>query len=190
MVNFPSTTSSGKIPKGPTHKNTKTPSKNPRYSFPLKKIKRTKKNYRLRKNNRTSIHRHSLPRPSKKILRKRRKTNNSLSIRDSNMEQKKLIKKLEEFKKSIEKKYKLQTMLLFGSRAKRPEGKYKFDDVDLILVGDFKGKNSSERSSALYLKWKIDLPVDFICYTSQEFEKLKNKISIVTEALAHGIFIN
>jgi len=39
------------------------------------------------------------------------------------------------------------------------------------------------------LVYKINYPVDFICYTEEEFNKLKNKISIVSVAIKEGIEI-
>ena len=103
------------------------------------------------------------------------------------MDRKELIKKLGEFKKKIEKKYDIDFIILFGSRVK---GKiHEASDVDLIIVGKFKGKNSLQRAPKLYLEWNLDLPVDFLCYTPNEFNKLKKQISIVKEAIKNGIEI-
>lgn len=103
------------------------------------------------------------------------------------MDRKKLVKNLKEFKKKIGKKYKVNEIILFGSRA---TNNYKKEsDVDLIVVGRFKGRNSLKRAPPLYLEWELDLPVDFLCYTPQEFEKLRKKVSIVKEALSQGIVI-
>src|SRR3989344_5891394 len=104
------------------------------------------------------------------------------------MDRKKLIEKLQQFKKNIGKKYNLQTVILFGSRA---SGKpHKDSDVDLVIVSkDFKGKKSYKRSPPLYLEWDLDLPVDFLCYTPEEFKKVKNRITIVREAVEEGIEI-
>jgi len=41
----------------------------------------------------------------------------------------------------------------------------------------------------MYDYWELDLPVDFLCYTPKEFDKLKNKITIVKEAVENGIEI-
>lgn len=103
------------------------------------------------------------------------------------MDRKKLIRKLEDFKKKLEKKIDIKEVILFGSRV---NGRLrKNSDVDLIIVGDFKGKGNLERAPQLYDFWEIDLPVDFICYTPEEYELLKKRISIVKEALTTGIFI-
>lgn len=41
----------------------------------------------------------------------------------------------------------------------------------------------------LWLKWNLDLPVDFIPFTPEEFNKLKKEVSIVSEALREGVEI-
>jgi len=103
------------------------------------------------------------------------------------MDRKSLVKKLKDFRKRLEEIMDIKEVILFGSRA---IGKQKKDsDVDLIIVGHFEGKGNLERAPKLYNLWEIDLPVDFICYTPEEYELLKKRISIVREALETGIFI-
>jgi len=103
------------------------------------------------------------------------------------MDKKELIEKLKEFKKKVEKKYNIKTIFLFGSRAR---GKYREDsDVDLIVVGGFKRKGNLKRAPELYLEWHINLPVDFLCYTPKEFDKLKKQVTIVKTAVEEGIEI-
>ena len=98
-----------------------------------------------------------------------------------------IISSLKSFKKSIGEKYKIKEMILFGSAAR---GRLKEDsDIDLILVSEsFNGKSAIKRASPLYLAWNLDYPVDFLCYTPQEFERLK-KVSIVSQALKEGVAI-
>lgn len=103
------------------------------------------------------------------------------------MDKKQLVNKLKEFKNKIEKKYDVEMIILFGSRA---TNKYNKDsDVDLIIIGKFKEKNNLKRAPQLYLEWHLDLPVDFLCYTPEEFNKLRKRVSIVSEALKKGIII-
>lgn len=96
---------------------------------------------------------------------------------------------LSEFKDKLSKKIKVQKMVLFGSYA---TGKYTKDsDIDLLIVSpDFKDKRFIKRSIGFYKFWGLDLPVDYICYTPTEFEKLKKKISLVSMALKEGIVIS
>ncbi len=100
-----------------------------------------------------------------------------------------LILELKNFLMKINQDVKIEKILLFGSRAKKKFNKD--SDVDLIIVSsDFKGMNFFERVSKMYDYWHLDLPVDFICYTPEEFNKLKKGITIVSEAIREGILIN
>jgi uncharacterized protein len=107
--------------------------------------------------------------------------------RDFGMDREELINELKKFKKSIEKEYKIENIILFGSRA--TENYKESSDVDLIIIGKFKGNNSFKRAPPLYLKWSLSIPVDFLCYTPKEFNKLKKKRTIVKEAVEKGIEI-
>lgn len=105
------------------------------------------------------------------------------------MDRKRNIKeKLKEFKKSVEKSFPLQTVIFFGSRA---NGKpHKDSDVDLIIVSPkFKHLDFFQRGAKMYDYWNLDYPVDFLCYSPEEFDKLKKKITIVREAVKTGIEI-
>ncbi len=103
------------------------------------------------------------------------------------MDKKDLIAALRKFKKKIGKKYGVQKMILFGSRA---TDSYKKDsDVDVIIVGKFKEKGNAQRTPPLYNDWSLDLPVDFICYTPEEYKKLVKMITIAREAKRQGIEI-
>lgn len=46
-----------------------------------------------------------------------------------------------------------------------------------------------ERGSKMYDYWNILYPVDFLCYTPEEYEKLRKEITIVKQALDEGIEI-
>lgn len=99
-----------------------------------------------------------------------------------------VIKELEKFKNKISKKYNPEKMIFFGSRA---SGKpHKDSDIDLIVVSkNFNNLSVLKRCPDLYLYWDLDYPVDFLCYTPKEFNKLKSQISIVKEAIDTGIEI-
>ena len=98
------------------------------------------------------------------------------------------IAELKKFKKKIEKKYKIKKVLMFGSVA---SGTYdENSDIDLIIVSDtFKGKSHLKRPIPFYKEWNFSFPVDFICYTLNEFNRLKKQISLVSMALKEGIEI-
>ena len=82
----------------------------------------------------------------------------------------------------------LEKMILFGSFA---TGKTrKWSDIDLLIVSEsFKGVKPLNRGLGLYDIWDIDYPVDFICYTPEEFEKAKKRIGIISQALKEGKII-
>lgn len=104
------------------------------------------------------------------------------------MGRKKHLEHLIEYKKKISKKIGLKRMILFGSRAGRRVSRW--SDFDLILVGrKFDSVNVLERSRGLWIDWDLDYPVDFLCYTPEEFNKLKKQATIVREAVENGIEI-
>ncbi|MBI2112193.1 nucleotidyltransferase domain-containing protein [Candidatus Woesearchaeota archaeon] len=98
------------------------------------------------------------------------------------------MKDLIKFADDISVEYPLNKMILFGSQA---TGKVHRDsDVDLILVSKtFQKKRRLARSPPLYLRWTLDYPVDFLCYTPEEFERKKKQIGIVKQAVKEGIQI-
>lgn|SRR3989338_642243 len=104
------------------------------------------------------------------------------------MGRKKHLEHLAEFKKSLSAQMPIQKMYLFGSRARgNPK---RWSDFDLLIVSSsFRKKNRLKRPRGFYDHWTIDYPVDFLCYTPEEFNKLKNQITIVREAVKRGIEI-
>ena len=95
-----------------------------------------------------------------------------------------MIEKLTDFKRRLG----VERMILFGSHARGKADEN--SDVDLILVSKkFRGIKPYKRSSGMWLRWNLDLPVDFICLTDKEFENQKKQVSIVSEALREGIQI-
>jgi|SRR3989338_198019 len=101
---------------------------------------------------------------------------------------KKTDKKVESFVKKIKSEFNLDKVIFFGSRAK---GTFKRNsDYDFILVSkDFKGEKFTDRISKIYPYWKYNESIEPLCYTPQEFNKLKNQITIVREAVKEGIEI-
>jgi len=99
-----------------------------------------------------------------------------------------LLKDLRRFRKKLQKRYAIERMILFGSNA-RGEAR-RSSDVDLIVVSEkFHRKGIMERAGPLYLEWNLGLPVDFLCYTPEEFRVLSQRGGLVREALREGISI-
>jgi len=91
---------------------------------------------------------------------------------------------IRKFKKTIE----ADKVILFGSYATGTAGKD--SDIDLILVSKkFTGKKFHQRLKGMWLKWTLDMPVDFVPYTPGEFKKAAGEAGIVSEALREGIEI-
>jgi hypothetical protein len=99
-----------------------------------------------------------------------------------------IIKKLKHFEKEIRKEINLDKFILFGSYAR---GNQREDsDLDVILVSpSFISIPFYDRSYGLRKKFGKSLPMDIICLTPEEFNKLKKKITIVREAVENGIEI-
>ena len=95
---------------------------------------------------------------------------------------------VEKFKRKLLKRVKNLKIILFGSRA---TGNFSEDsDFDLIIVSKaFENKNIIKRCALMYEDWDYNFAVDFICYTPDEFNKKKNQINIINEALKMGVVI-
>lgn len=104
------------------------------------------------------------------------------------MARKEHLEYLKDFKKQLSTRLHIQKMYLFGSRAK---GKpHRWSDFDLIIVSKgFKDKESFERAVGFHNYWSIDYPVDFLCYTPEEFNRFKKQVTLVREAVKSGIEI-
>jgi len=104
------------------------------------------------------------------------------------MDKRKLIQELKNFKYRLKNDVYINKMIFFGSRIK---GKpHKYSDIDLIIVSkNFRGKKFRYRSLGFYDYWDLDYPVDFLCYTPEEFNKQKKQVTIVRDALKNGIEI-
>ena len=101
---------------------------------------------------------------------------------------KKIIAKLKEFKARVNKDYSVSRLIFFGSRV---TGKpHRWSDIDLVIVsGKFRKIDFIQRGARMYDYWQLDYPVDFLCYTPAEFNRLKNRITIVSHALKEGVAI-
>ncbi|MGH9338831.1 MAG: nucleotidyltransferase domain-containing protein [Acidobacteriota bacterium] len=79
-------------------------------------------------------------------------------------------------------------IILFGSRVQGKTGRD--TDVDLVIVSpDFEGMDFFQRGAKMYDHWDLDYPVDFLCYTPEEFDKLKKRTSMVSEAAKTGVAV-
>ncbi len=99
-----------------------------------------------------------------------------------------IIEVLEDFKKETSKKIPISKIIFFGSRVTGKPREY--SDIDMIVVSrKFEGMKFRERVTKMYDYWNLYYPVDFLCYTPEEFEKKKIIGGIVHEAVVDGIEI-
>ena len=92
---------------------------------------------------------------------------------------------LKEFARRTSKTMNVQRIILFGSMA---TGEANEDsDIDLIIVSPrFRGLSFWKRAIGLHDYWTLDYPVDFLCFSPEEFEKKSKGVTIVSEALKEG----
>lgn len=89
------------------------------------------------------------------------------------------------FAKRLARKYSLAKVILFGSRARGDN--FTDSDFDFIIVSDdFRGRHFTARMSDVLSFWSNSLPVEPLCYTTEEFEKKRKEIGIVRSASING----
>ncbi len=93
---------------------------------------------------------------------------------------------LSRFRQRLEKRIRVERMVLFGSRVRGTPGKW--SDYDLLIVSPaFRNKKSWKRPLGFYRLWTLDAPVDFLCYTPEELTAFAARVSLVRKALKEGI---
>ena len=103
--------------------------------------------------------------------------------------QKALITALREFIKKIEKKIKVEQVILFGSHARG--NARRTSDIDIIIVSpDFANIKSFKRAPQLYLIWDQPYDIDIICLTPQELQKKQHEIGVIRDALSDGVLLS
>ncbi|OEU50492.1 MAG: hypothetical protein BA871_11270 [Desulfuromonadales bacterium C00003096] len=78
-----------------------------------------------------------------------------------------------------------EKILLFGSRIKGTADEN--SDIDVIVVSNaFATIPFIERMSLILKMIRFPKHIDFICYSPEEFDRLKNKSSVLMDALENG----
>lgn len=87
---------------------------------------------------------------------------------------------IEGFVKKVNKKYKPEKILIFGSRSK---GTNLLDsDLDILIVSKmFSGIGWLKRIADVSQLWDGMISLDALCYTPKEFEEKRKEICIVKE---------
>ena len=90
------------------------------------------------------------------------------------------------FVDEIKERYHPQRLLLFGSRARGEAGPS--SDYDLLIVSrDFEGTNLTDRATDIYRRWPLWAGLDCLCLTPSEFDRSRQRISIVREVEREGV---
>ncbi len=98
----------------------------------------------------------------------------------------KINKSFTRFKSAIKKEFKPMHFILFGSRAKKTE--FIYSDFDFVIVSDkFRDMDWHKRISKVVRRWDCEADIDVLPYTPEEFEKKKNQVCIVQQAVRDGI---
>lgn len=97
-----------------------------------------------------------------------------------------LSRKLKALKKRLQQRFGVEKMLLFGSRARRDH--LERSDIDVVVVSNgFRGVPFPKRLSDVSELW-LDVPsLEALCYTPEEFEKLKKQSYVLKAAVREGI---
>lgn len=94
-----------------------------------------------------------------------------------------IMKKVNKYVQEISSKYKVKTIILFGSYAK---GTYHVDsDIDIAIVTDDYNNIFEEQVKLKELRWEIDLRIEPHIIAIEDFEEIKTPL--VKELLDTGI---
>jgi len=97
--------------------------------------------------------------------------------------------KVGDFSKKVKVDYPDARVIFFGSRARGDA--LQESDFDLIVVSNgFVEKNFFKRTEKMYDYWNENAPLEVFCYTPEEFNKKKNEIGIVKNAVETAVTIN
>ena len=90
------------------------------------------------------------------------------------------------FVKRLQEAFPVTAVFFFGSRAR---GTYdQWSDFDLIIVSPiFAGLDFFQRWHLVRTSWKENTGADFFCYSPEEYEELKEEISVPGEAVRSGV---
>lgn len=91
-----------------------------------------------------------------------------------------------EFARRLKAAFRVDRMLLFGSRA-RGDHLVSSDYDFLVVSDDFAGIPFPRRMTMMYEYWDAPAPVEVFCYTPEEFQRKAGQIGLVAEALREGV---
>lgn len=92
------------------------------------------------------------------------------------------------FAKALKEHMNVKRLILFGSRARGDN--FVTSDFDFVLVSnDFSRVPFVRRASPLYDLWRSSRDLEVLCYTPDEWQRLKDKRGILLNAQNEGIHL-
>jgi predicted nucleotidyltransferase len=97
---------------------------------------------------------------------------------------------LQRFKKEVVpllvREFQPEDVIVFGSQV--TGNAHKDSDIDVVIIAEsFKDIPFIRRMPAVLRKARFPKHVDYICYTPKEFDNIKDKSSIIMDALETGL---
>ncbi len=82
--------------------------------------------------------------------------------------------------------FKPETVIVFGSRV--TGNAHEGSDIDVVITSEtFRDIPFIKRMPMVLKKARFEKHVDYICYTPTEFENIRDKSSIIMDALENGL---
>ncbi len=99
-----------------------------------------------------------------------------------------VVRGLRSLKRRLERRIRVERMILFGSRAR---GDWLLtSDADVMIVSpDFHGHRFADRSADVLAHWRGRVDLEVFCYTPEEITERKREIGLVAQALQEGLQI-
>ncbi len=92
------------------------------------------------------------------------------------------------FARLLKRRMKIGRLLLFGSRARGDN--FVSSDFDFVLVSDeFRGVHFLRRAATVHEVWDSPHDLEILCYTPEEWERLKGGRGILMNAQRDGVRI-
>ena len=96
-----------------------------------------------------------------------------------------VIRRLQALKRRLQRRIRVDRMILFGSRAR---GDWLLtSDADVMIVSpDFPGRRFVDRSAEILRHWRGRVDLEAFCYTPAEIAERRHEIGIIAQALKEG----
>lgn len=99
-----------------------------------------------------------------------------------------VIRELRRLKRRLSQRLGVDRLILFGSRARGQE--LLTSDVDVVVVSEgFRETPFRRRHEKVLELWPDLVDLEVLCYTPEEFDRLRQRVGIVKQASQEGIEI-